>query len=209
VTQAKCATEGTWPSERNLQTVMRWIHRYNESGPEVLIYRRSGGRPLCGKIERTLDAVIREAMAAASAPLTPDPPVTAPVRWTLKRLVAWIGVQFQRVCGRETMRRALRRFLKLSWKKAKTLLGRADTERLEAFVEQIQTMLKGARPSTRISSCLWMNEAPIWMRTSAMASRCAASGCGSVPVRRNYRRRFPSKACTDSAADQRPSLSGR
>lgn len=34
--------------------------------------------------------------------------------------------------------------LGLSWKKAKKLLGRADPERREAFVEQIQGLLKGA-----------------------------------------------------------------
>lgn len=45
VTQTQCATEVAWRSKRNPQTVMRWIHRYNESGPEALIYRRSGGRP--------------------------------------------------------------------------------------------------------------------------------------------------------------------
>lgn len=41
------------------------------------------------------------------------------------------------------VRRALHR-LKLSWKKARKLLGRADPDGREAFVEQIQTVLKGA-----------------------------------------------------------------
>src|SRR5690606_10645881 len=93
--------------------------------------------PFCSEIEQAFDAVIREAVAAASAP------VTTPLRWTLKRWVAWIEARFQRVCGRETVRRALHR-LKLSWKKARKLLGRADPDRREAFVEQIQTVLKGA-----------------------------------------------------------------
>lgn len=31
---------------RNPQTVMKWVHRYNAQGPEALVYRRSGGRPL-------------------------------------------------------------------------------------------------------------------------------------------------------------------
>ena len=30
---------------RNPQTVMDWVHRYNDSGPEALIYRCTGGRP--------------------------------------------------------------------------------------------------------------------------------------------------------------------
>lgn len=45
VTQAQCATQVAWRSGRNPQTLMRWVHLYNESGPEALLYRRSGGRP--------------------------------------------------------------------------------------------------------------------------------------------------------------------
>lgn len=52
--------------------------------------------------------------------------------------------QFGRRFCRETIRRALQR-LKLSWKKAHKLLGRADPEKREAFVAQIGTVLDGAR----------------------------------------------------------------
>lgn len=35
-------------SQRNPQTVMEWVHRYNEEGPEAMLYRRTGGHPpLC------------------------------------------------------------------------------------------------------------------------------------------------------------------
>lgn len=35
-------------SQRNPQTVMDWVHRYNEAGPEAVLYRRTGGHPpLC------------------------------------------------------------------------------------------------------------------------------------------------------------------
>lgn len=35
-------------SQRNPQTVMEWVHRYNEKGPEAMLYRRTGGHPpLC------------------------------------------------------------------------------------------------------------------------------------------------------------------
>ena len=30
---------------RRPQTVMEWLHTYNEHGPEALMYRRTGGRP--------------------------------------------------------------------------------------------------------------------------------------------------------------------
>jgi transposase len=32
-------------SQRNPQTVMGWVHRYNEQGPEAMLYRRTGGHP--------------------------------------------------------------------------------------------------------------------------------------------------------------------
>lgn len=93
-------------------------------------------------LEAGLKEVIEEALAAAASP--PGEALSAPPpRWTLKRLVAWVEEQFERVCGRETLRRALKR-LGLSWKKAKKLLGKADPDRREAFVEQVQGVLKGA-----------------------------------------------------------------
>jgi hypothetical protein len=52
--------------------------------------------------------------------------------------------RFGLVCCRETVRAALHR-LKLSWKKAKKLLGRACPERRQAFVEQLEGLLAGAQ----------------------------------------------------------------
>ncbi len=65
-------------------------------------------------------------------------------RLTLKRLVAFVRERFGRLCCRETIRAALHR-LKLSWTKAKKLLGRADPERRQAFIEQLQDVLAGAQ----------------------------------------------------------------
>jgi transposase len=78
---------------------------------------------------------------AATPPIVGADP--AP-RWTLRRLVGWARERFGRVGCRETIRTALHR-LKLSWKKAKTLLGRADPERRQAFIEQLQDVLAGAQ----------------------------------------------------------------
>jgi transposase len=61
----------------------------------------------------------------------------------LHRLVGWVRERFGRRCCRETIRAALHR-RKLSWK-AKTLLGRADPERRQVFVEQLQGVLDGAQ----------------------------------------------------------------
>ncbi|HYE33800.1 IS630 family transposase, partial [Methylocaldum sp.] len=105
---------------------------------------------------------MREAVAAAAAP--PGEATREPKRWTLKRLVAWIEAQFGRTCCRETVRRALQR-LKLSWKKAKKFLGRADPERREAFVTQIQDVLKGALENRHV--LVYLDEAHIHLDADA------------------------------------------
>jgi transposase len=85
---------------------------------------------------------------AATPPLVgadPAPRWTDPApRWTLRRLVRWVRERFGLRCCRETIRTALHR-RKLSWKKAKKLLGRADPERRQAFIEQLQGVLEGAQ----------------------------------------------------------------
>lgn len=44
----KSASQIGRDSQRNPQTVMDWVHRYNEAGSEALLYRRTGGHPpLC------------------------------------------------------------------------------------------------------------------------------------------------------------------
>jgi hypothetical protein len=98
--------------------------------------------PLCREIEAGLGEVVRATQqGAAAAPLAGADP--AP-RWTLRRLVGWVEERFGRRCCRETIRRALHR-LELSWKKARKLLGRADPQRREAFLAQLQDLLAGAQ----------------------------------------------------------------
>jgi transposase len=58
--------------------------------------------------------------------------------------VLYVRERFGCLCCRETIRAALHR-LKLSWKKAKKLLGRADPEQRQAFVEQLRDVLAGAQ----------------------------------------------------------------
>lgn len=66
---------------------------------------------------------------------------SAPIRWTLKQLIAWIHDEFgQRVC-RETIRKALKR-VGLSWKKAKKLLGKADPKQRAEYLESLKLLLK-------------------------------------------------------------------
>src|SRR4051812_34075031 len=98
--------------------------------------------PLCAQIAAALrDAVCAAQRTAATPPREGADP--AP-RWTLKRLMLFVRERFGRRRCRETIRTALHR-RKLSWKKAKKLLGRADPERRQAFIEQLRDVLAGAQ----------------------------------------------------------------
>src|SRR3954454_6714896 len=118
-------------------------------GPSVQCRRPRGGElsphrwppPLCAEIEAGLGEGVRAAQAAAARP----PPVEhqPPPRWTLRRLVQWVEQRFGRRVCRETIRAALHR-LKLSWKKARKLLGRADPAKRQAFLERLQPVLDSA-----------------------------------------------------------------
>jgi Homeodomain-like domain len=46
IVQGHCATDVAERTGRRPQTVMDWLHRYNDHGPAALLYQRSGGRPL-------------------------------------------------------------------------------------------------------------------------------------------------------------------
>lgn len=45
MTQGKNATQVGRQTGRNPQTIMDWVHRYNEAGWESLVYRHTGGHP--------------------------------------------------------------------------------------------------------------------------------------------------------------------
>jgi hypothetical protein len=97
---------------------------------------------LCPAIAAALGEQVRAAECQAAGP--PVAGAEVKPRWTLRRLVGFVREQFGRRFCRETIRRALHR-LKLSWKKAHKLLGRAAPEQREAFIAQIGPLLDGAR----------------------------------------------------------------
>jgi hypothetical protein len=45
IAQGSCATAIAARTGRRAQTVMGWLHVYNEHGPAALTYQRTGGRP--------------------------------------------------------------------------------------------------------------------------------------------------------------------
>ena len=63
----KNATQIDEDTRRNPQTIMEWVHRYNDQGLEALIYQRTGGRPPFSlEIEQGLDREIRRAIALSA-----------------------------------------------------------------------------------------------------------------------------------------------
>ena len=57
--QGSCATAVAERTGRRAQTVMGWLHAYNEHGPEALTYQRTGGRPPCPDIATALGDQVR------------------------------------------------------------------------------------------------------------------------------------------------------
>jgi Winged helix-turn helix len=88
--------------------------------------------------------------------------------------------RFGRTCCRETIRAALHR-LGLSWKKK--LLGRADPQRRQAFVEQIQDP-SPVPSATAIGWSTWTKPTSTRMPISALVGRSAAGASGLLHTRR-------------------------
>ena len=50
ITQGKCASLVARETRRNPQTLMTWVHQYNNFGPKALKFKHTGGHPpLCRK----------------------------------------------------------------------------------------------------------------------------------------------------------------
>ena len=48
IAQGQSATQVGRATKRNPQTVMEWVHRYNQGGPSAIKYQHTGGHlPLC------------------------------------------------------------------------------------------------------------------------------------------------------------------
>jgi transposase len=45
IAEGACATQVAARTGRHPQTVMGWLHAYNDHGPAALTYQRTGGRP--------------------------------------------------------------------------------------------------------------------------------------------------------------------
>jgi transposase len=60
--RGSCASSLCKPLGRHLTTVLKWVHDFNERGPQALIYQHSGGTP---SQKETLAPLIHEALLGA------------------------------------------------------------------------------------------------------------------------------------------------
>lgn len=135
-------------------------------GAQLSPHRRAS--PLCARIAAGLGTVVRTAQQRAAAP--PVDGADPVPRVTLKRLVAFVRERFGRSVCRETIRAALHR-LKLTWKKAKKLLGRADPVQRLAFIERLPDLLDGAQRDRHL--LVYLDEAHLHQDTDLGRGWCA------------------------------------
>jgi transposase len=45
IASGSCATAVARATGRSDESLLRWVHAYNERGPEALVFRHTGGRP--------------------------------------------------------------------------------------------------------------------------------------------------------------------
>jgi transposase len=112
-------------------------------------------------VEAEIDRVIRKALEVAAIP--PQKRTEAPIpRWTLKRLVAWIREQFKIDCCRDPVRKVLKR-LGFSWKKARKLLNKANTQTRSEYLEILKGLMQDALDNDHL--LIFMDEAHIHLDT--------------------------------------------
>lgn len=112
-------------------------------------------------VESEINQVVRKALEVAATP--PQSRTEAPIpRWTLKRLVAWIREQFKIDCCRDTVRKVLKR-LGFSWKKARKLLNKANTQKRSEYLEILKGLMQDALDNEHL--LIFMDEAHIHLDT--------------------------------------------
>lgn len=97
IAQGTCATHVAARTCRHPQTVakpkvcavMGWLHGYSEHGPEALLYRRTGGRPLFARTSQQPSAQ-RSAQPSKKRPAHPSPgPLLDSAQRGRHQLVCW------------------------------------------------------------------------------------------------------------------------
>lgn len=125
------ATQWSQAINRCVQTVLAWVHTYNEQGPTALEYQHSGGRS--AKLSEAEKAKLIETVKS-SEPAEQQLPGRG---WTLKKLGQWVEQNLDRPISRSTLR-SLLKAAGFSWKKSKKVLTKADPKRRAQFVADFQ-----------------------------------------------------------------------
>lgn len=145
---------GQWAQEigREDETVLHWIHKYNEGGSESVGYRHSGGvQPLLSIQEQSeLVSIVVNSKPVDHQQLGHG--------WNLKKLCRWVEEKLKRKVSRNTLRTILKQ-AGLSWKKCKKLLSKAKPEKRTEFVEQFQVLYE--RMCRNEVVIVYLDEAPI------------------------------------------------
>ncbi len=118
---------------RENETILGWIHQYNDGGPAAVAYQHSGGRPSLFAQEAKAEIV---AIVKTSTPNEHGLPGRG---WTLKKLQQWASTKLGRRVSRNSLRTILRS-AGLRWKQCKKLLANADPVKRAAFVEHFQAL---------------------------------------------------------------------
>jgi transposase len=118
---------------RNDETVLRWLHTYNEGGPDALTYRRTGGRPRFFSQEQVEQIL---AVVGTTAPRAQGIEGTG---WTIGKIRHWVKTVFQCEVSRNVLLQVLH-LGDLSWKKCQKVLGKAKPEQRAAYMEEFQTL---------------------------------------------------------------------
>ncbi len=116
---------------RQKQTVLEWVHRYNKQGPESIIYQHSGGQ------QPKLSEDEKKKIVKTVKTETPHDYQMPGYGWTLKKLQIWVGEKLGKRVGRTSLRRLLKQ-AGLSWKKSKKALSKANPEKRAEFVKRFQ-----------------------------------------------------------------------
>jgi transposase len=83
-------------------------------------------------------------------------------RWTLKRLVKWVKEQFNIDCCRDTVRKSLKK-VGLSWKKARKLLNKANSDKRADYLDILKGLLEDVLHKEHL--LIYIDEAHIHLDT--------------------------------------------
>lgn len=73
IARGSCASRLCKPLGRHLGTVLKWVHDFNERGPQALIYRHSGGTPAhTSELMPLLNEALSQAVHAAAQSKKPS-----------------------------------------------------------------------------------------------------------------------------------------